>query len=170
MSRTEVHAGGASSNILNAKQLARIASLYAGVDEAERIVREVEIIRAGGASPPSRQIEADPKSAASDAISRPGAHFDSASSGAAADRSQLTSVEPTGAEEGENIPAEFEPHHAEAVTLPAPQVSASAEPRPSAKPDSEKAAPPTIEGPIVDIGDRRPNSRLLQRRPRGWER
>jgi hypothetical protein len=170
MSRTDVHAGSASSDILDAKQLAYIASLYAGVDEAERIVREVELIRAGGTSPPSRQIEADPKSAASDAISRPGAHFDSASSGAAADRSQLTSVEPTGAEEGENIPAEFEPHHAEAVTLPAPQVSASAKPRPSAKPDSEKAAPPTIEGPIVDIGDRRPNSRLLQRKPPGWVR
>jgi hypothetical protein len=170
MSRTDVHAGSASSDILDAKQLAYIASLYAGVDEAERIVGEVELIRAGGASPPSRQIEADPKSAASDAISRPGAHFDSASSGAAADRSQLTSVEPTGAEEGENIPAEFEPHHAEAVTLPAPQVSASAEPRPSAKPDSKKAAPPTIEGPIVDIGDRRPNSRLLQRKPPGWVR
>jgi len=170
MSRTDVHAGSASSDILDAKQLAYIASLYAGVDEAERIVREVETIRAGGTSPPSRQIEADPKSAASDAISRPGVHFDSASSGAAADRSQLTSVEPTGAEEGENIPAEFEPHHAEAVTLAAPQVSASAEPRPSAKPDIEKAAPPTKEGPIIAIGGRALNNKVLQRKPPVWGR
>jgi cell division septation protein DedD len=82
----------------------------------------------------------------------------------------LTSVEPTGAEEGENIPAEFEPHHAEAVTLAAPQVSASAEPRPSAKPDIEKAAPPTKEGPIIAIGGRALNNKVLQRKPPVWGR
>jgi hypothetical protein len=40
----------------------------------------------------------------------------------------------------------------------------------AAKPDGEKPALPTKEGPIVDIVGRPLKSRLLQRKPRGRER
>jgi len=89
--RPKVHTDSASSDTVDANQLAYVASLYAGVAEAKRVVREVEKIRAGGSSPPPCEAEANTKPVVSNPISPSEVHFNIASARAAADRNHLPS-------------------------------------------------------------------------------
>jgi hypothetical protein len=169
ISRLDVHTDSASSDAANRDQTARLDSIRADIAAVEQEAREIEKIRAGGASSPPRHAEADPKPAASTPISQTEVHSDNAASGAAADRNKTASVEPIRGE-GKNSRAGSAPHHAEAVARPAPQAAASAEPPPSAKPDGDKLAPPTKEGPIIPIGGRALSNKVLRRKPPVWGR
>jgi hypothetical protein len=169
ISRLEVHTDSASAEAADRDQTARLDSIRADIAASEQVAREIEKIRAGGASPPPRNAEASPVAAPSNPISPPEVHFDIAPPGTAADRKQVTSVEPIRAE-GKNSRAGSAPRQAEAVVLPAPQAPASAEPPPPAKRDGDKLAPPTKEGPIIAIGGRALNNKVLQRKPPVWGR
>jgi hypothetical protein len=168
-SRPEARTERASSAAVDRDQAARLDSIRADIAASEQVAREIEKIRAGGASPPPRNAEASPVAAPSNPISPPEVHFDNAPPGASADRKQVTSVEPIRAE-GKNSRAGSAPRQAEAVVLPAPQAPASAEPPPPAKRDGDKLAPPTKEGPIIAIGGRALNNKVLQRKPPVWGR
>jgi len=171
ISRLEVHTDCASAGAIDRDQTARLNSVRADIAASEQVAREIEKIRAGGASPPHRNAEASPVAAPSNPISPPEVHFDNAPPGAAADRNQLESIDSVRAEEDIRAgSAGSAPRQVEAAVVPTPQAPVRAEPLPAARPDGDKPNQPAKEGLIIDIGGRALNDRVLQRKPPGWER